>query len=66
VLAFENSSVMARSAAEEAIVHGEEPDPAAMIAAVDRVSADTLRELGSSLILEPAVACVGPHSESDF
>jgi predicted Zn-dependent peptidase len=66
VLAFENSSAMARSAAEEVIVHDEEPDPPALIAEVDRVSADDLRELGRSLVLEPAVACVGPHSASDF
>ncbi|HLI32372.1 MAG TPA: pitrilysin family protein [Solirubrobacteraceae bacterium] len=65
-LAFENSSAMARGAAEEVIVHGEEPDPEAMIAAVDAVDAHALRAIGSSLILEPAVACVGPHSASDF
>jgi predicted Zn-dependent peptidase len=66
VLTFENSGAVARHAANQAIVHGGEIDPDVMIARIDAVTFDEVDAVARSISTDVAVACVGPHSESDF
>jgi predicted Zn-dependent peptidase len=66
VLAFENSGAVARHAAGQTIVFGEEVDPDATIAALDAVTAEEVREIAASVEESVAVACVGPHEASEF
>jgi predicted Zn-dependent peptidase len=66
VLAFENSGAVARYAANQAIVHGDEIDPDLAIARVDEVTLADVAKVARGISEELAVACVGPHSESDF
>jgi predicted Zn-dependent peptidase len=66
VLAFENSGAVARYAATQAIVHGDEIDPDAAIARVDAVTLEDVTRVARSISEELAVACVGPHTEADF
>jgi predicted Zn-dependent peptidase len=66
VLAFENSGAVARYAANQAIVHGDELDPDVAIARIDAVTFDEVAAVARSISPELAVACVGPHSTSDF
>jgi predicted Zn-dependent peptidase len=67
VLAFENTNAVARFAAAQAIVYGEDVDPDGAIDALDAVTFDDVEAIARAV--EPdtaAVACVGPHEESDF
>ena len=66
VLAFENSGAVARTAAEELIVHREEPQPLQLIEEVDRVTAADVAAVAKAVAGEPAVACVGPHTAEEF
>jgi predicted Zn-dependent peptidase len=66
VLAFENTNAVARHAASQAIVHGEQIDPDAAIAALDAVTYDEVRAVARDVADELAVACVGPHGVADF
>jgi predicted Zn-dependent peptidase len=66
VLAFENSGAVARYAAHQAIVYGAEIDPDEAIAAIDSVTFDEVATVARDIREELAVACVGPHSASDF
>ncbi len=66
VLAFESTNSVARHAASQKIVFGEDIDPDAAIAALDAVSFEQVREVAADVAEELAVACVGPHAESDF
>lgn len=67
VLAFENSGAVARHAATQAIVHGEDLDPDRAIAALDAVTLDDVREIARSVDpSQAAVACVGPQTADDF
>jgi predicted Zn-dependent peptidase len=66
VLAFENTGAVARHAASQAIVFGEPVDPDAAIEALDRVSLQEVREVAAGVADELAVACVGPHTASEF
>jgi len=67
VLAFENTNAVARHAATQTIVHDEPIDPDAAIALLDAVTIDEVREVARAVDPEElAVACVGPHSASDF
>jgi predicted Zn-dependent peptidase len=66
VLSFENSGAVARYAANQAIVHGDEIDPDVAIARIDAVTFDEVDAVARSISTDVAVACVGPHSESDF
>jgi len=63
VLAFENSGAVARYAANQQIVFGEEIDPDAAIAALDAVTYD---EVAAGVADNLAVACVGPHTADEF
>jgi predicted Zn-dependent peptidase len=66
VLAFENSGAVARYAATQAIVHGDDIDPDAAISRVDAVTLEDVTAVARSISEDLAIACVGPHSESDF
>ena len=66
VLAFENSGAVARYAAHQAIVYGEDIDPDMAIDAVDGVTFDEVATVARGISEELAVACVGPHEASDF
>jgi len=66
VLAFENTGAVARYAANQAIVFGEDVDPDAAIRALDAVSFDEVREVAAAIPDQLAIACVGPHEASEF
>jgi predicted Zn-dependent peptidase len=66
VLAFENTGAVARNAANQAIVFEEPVDPEIAIEALDNVSFDAVREISAGVTDELAVACVGPHTASEF
>jgi len=66
VLAFENSGAVARYAANQQIVFGEDIDPDAAIAALDAVTYDEVREVAAGVADRLAVACVGPHTADEF
>jgi predicted Zn-dependent peptidase len=66
VLAFENTGAVARYGANQAIVFEEAVDPDTAIEALDNVSLDAVREISAGVADELAVACVGPHTASEF
>ena len=66
VLAFENTNAVARHAATQTVVHGEEVDPDAAIAALDAVTFDEVNEVARGISTEASVACVGPHDAAEF
>ncbi|HEX3693084.1 MAG TPA: pitrilysin family protein [Solirubrobacteraceae bacterium] len=66
VLAFESTNAVARHAANQHIVFGEEIDPDAAIAALDAVTFEQVREVAADVADKLAVACVGPHAQGDF
>jgi predicted Zn-dependent peptidase len=66
VLAFENTNNVARHAATQAIVFGEQIDPDAAIAQLDAVTLDEVATVARDVADTLAIACVGPHSTSDF
>jgi len=66
VLAFENSNAVARHAANQTIVFGEEIDPDRAIAALDEVTFEQVREVAADVSENLAVACVGPHTAEEF
>jgi predicted Zn-dependent peptidase len=67
VLAFENTNAVARYAANQRIVFGEDIDPDRAIDALDAVTHDQVAEVARSIDPERlAVACVGPHTADEF
>jgi predicted Zn-dependent peptidase len=67
VLAFENTNAVARYAANQAIVFGEDIDPDASIAGLDAVTFDEVAAIARRVDAETlAVACVGPHTADEF
>jgi predicted Zn-dependent peptidase len=66
VLAFENTGAVARHAANQSVVFGQEIDPDAAIAALDAVRFEDVVEVGRGVSEELSIACVGPHSTEDF
>ena len=67
VLAFENTNAVARYAANQTIVFGEDIDPDGAIALLDEVKFDEVVEAAKSVDPDDlAVACVGPHSPDEF
>jgi predicted Zn-dependent peptidase len=65
-IAFENTGAIARNAASQAIVFGQELDPDDVIARLDAVSFEQVVEVGRGVADELAVACVGPHAAAEF
>jgi predicted Zn-dependent peptidase len=67
VLAFENTNAVARFAASQAIVFSEDIDPDRAISALDAVTFDDVAEVARAVDPDAAaVACVGPHEQSEF
>jgi predicted Zn-dependent peptidase len=66
VLAFENTNAVARYAANQRIVFGEDIDPDAAIATLDAVTYDEVREVAAGVADSLAIACVGPHAAEEF
>jgi predicted Zn-dependent peptidase len=66
VLAFENTNAVARHAASQTIVFGQDIDPDAAIAALDAVTYEQVREVAAHVSEGLAVACVGPHTAEEF
>ena len=65
-IAFENTGAIARTAATQAIVFGQDVDPDASIAALDAVTFDNVREVAAGISTDYSVACVGPHTVEEF
>ena len=66
VLAFENTNAVARHAASQTVVFGQDIDPDAAIAALDETTFDDVAEVARGISEELSVACVGPHSADEF
>ena len=61
-IAFENTGAIARHAAQQTIVYGEDVDPDQTIALLDEVTFDEVRDVAERVADELSVACVGPHT----
>ena len=66
VLALENTRAVASRAAAQKVTHGQLVTPDEMIAALDAVTDDDVREVAAEVAGDPVVACVGPHEAADF
>jgi predicted Zn-dependent peptidase len=67
VLSFENTNAVARYAAGQAVVYGEDIDPDGAIAELDAVTYDEVRAIADAVDPdELAVAVVGPHEAAEF
>jgi predicted Zn-dependent peptidase len=65
-IAFENTGAVARHAAQQTILYGQDPDPDTTIALLDEVSFDQVAELATRVPEELSMACVGPHTVEDL
>jgi predicted Zn-dependent peptidase len=61
-IAFENTGAVARYAAQQTIVYGEDVDPDRAIALLDEITVDEASAAAASVTSELSVACVGPLS----
>jgi predicted Zn-dependent peptidase len=66
VLELESTRAVASRAAAQKVTFGELGSPDEMIAALDAVTEDDVREVAAQVSGAPVVACVGPHEPSDF
>jgi len=66
VLAFENTNAVARHAASQTVVFGQDIHPDAAIKALDETTFDEVRDVASGISDALSVACVGPHSVDEF
>jgi predicted Zn-dependent peptidase len=66
VLAFENTNAVARYAANQAVVFGEDIDPDQAIALLDETTLERVSEVARGISVEASVACVGPHEVAEF
>jgi len=66
VLAFENTNAVARHAAAQKVIFGQEIDPDKAIEALDAVTYEQVMEVAQGISPELSVACVGPHEQSEF
>jgi predicted Zn-dependent peptidase len=65
-IAFENTGAVARYAAQQRIVYGEDVDPERAITLIDEVTFDEVVDAASAVDDELAIACVGPNTVEDF
>lgn len=65
-IAFESTNAIARTAASQAIVFGQDVDPDAVIEALDAVTFEDVATVARGVSEEYSVACVGPHTDGDF
>jgi predicted Zn-dependent peptidase len=66
VLAFENTNAVARHAAAQTVLFGQDIDPDAAIASLDETTLERVTEIAEGISVEASVACVGPHDVSEF
>jgi predicted Zn-dependent peptidase len=66
VIAFESTTAVTRAAIRERIVFGGTVDPDELVAALDAVSIDDVREVAGAIGDDPALACLGPHTAAEF
>src|SRR4051794_16856219 len=66
VLGFENTNAVARYAASQTVVFGQDIDPDKAIEALDAVTYDQVMEVARGVSANLSVACVGPHEQSEF
>jgi len=65
-IAFENTGAVARHAAQQTVVYGEEVDPDKAIALLDEVTFDEVAEVARGVAEALSTACVGPHTTAEF
>ena len=65
-IAFENTGAIARHAAQQTIVYGEDVDPDETIALLDEVTFDEVRDVAERVADELSIACVGPHTVEEL
>jgi predicted Zn-dependent peptidase len=65
-IAFENTGAIARHAAQQTIVYGEDVDPDRTIALLDEVTFDEVREVAARVADRLSIACVGPHTVEEL
>jgi predicted Zn-dependent peptidase len=65
-IAFENTGAVARHAAQQTIVYGEDPDPDRVIELLDAVTFEEVARVASSVPAELSLACVGPHTVEEL
>ncbi|MGI8428879.1 MAG: M16 family metallopeptidase [Solirubrobacteraceae bacterium] len=63
---FENTGAVARHAAQQTILRGEDVDPDTTIELLDRVTLDEVREVAAKVADELSIACVGPHTVEEL
>jgi predicted Zn-dependent peptidase len=66
VLAFESTNAVARHAASQTVVFGQDIDPNKEIEALDAVTYDQVVEVAKGISEKLSVACVGPHTQDEF
>jgi predicted Zn-dependent peptidase len=66
VLAFENTNAVARHAAAQTVVFGQDISPDAAIKALDDTTFDEVAEIARGISEELSIACVGPHDGDEF
>jgi predicted Zn-dependent peptidase len=65
-IAFENTGAVARHAAQQTIVYGEDVDPDKTIALLDEVTFDDAVQAARTVADELSVAVVGPHTVEEL
>jgi predicted Zn-dependent peptidase len=65
-IALENTGAVARLAAQQTILHGEDPDPDRMIELLDQVTFAEVAEIARRVPDELSLACVGPHTVEEL
>jgi predicted Zn-dependent peptidase len=66
VLAFENTNAVARHAASQTVVFGQDIHPDAAIKALDETTLDEVASVAHGISDALSVACVGPHTVDEF
>ena len=66
VLAFENTNAVARYAANQTVLFGEDIDPDQSIALLDETTLERVAEIARGISVDASVACVGPHEVAEF
>jgi predicted Zn-dependent peptidase len=65
-IAFENSGAVARFAAQQTIVYGEDVNPDRSIELLDQVTYDDVRAVAAGVADELSIAVVGPHTVAEL
>jgi predicted Zn-dependent peptidase len=65
-IAFENTGAVARHAAQQTVVYGEDVDPDRTIELLDKVTFDEVKEVAAGVADRLSVACVGPHTVEEL